>query len=324
MKNVNANHKQPVVCLDAGHYGYYNAGAVSGYHESKAMWKLHNYLATELESYGIKVTKTRTDQAKDMALLDRGRKAKGADLFLSLHSNACDTERVDRPEAIHLWDDDCGVIDARSKDIAGLLGEAVRDTMGTNDKAKVYARRASHDRDGDGKANDDYYGVLEGAHQAGAPAVILEHSFHTNKRACNWLMNDANLKKMAKAEAATIAKWFDVEKPASSPTPAVPAPAPDTVKEVVATEKARSNKNSTDSGAYKVTCNNLALRNGAGTEANSYGKDKRVLVRLDKGAKVQCWGYSTTVNGLKWLYVEATHNGVKYTGFMSSKYLKKV
>ena len=261
-----------------------------------------------------------------MDLLERGRKAKGADIFISMHSNACGTESVDRPEAIHLWDDDCGVIDARSKEIAGLLGEAVRDTMGTIDKAKVYARRASHDRDGDGKANDDYYGVLEGAHQVGVTAVILEHSFHSNRRACNWLMNDNNLKKMAKVEAETIAKWFGVEKPASSTAPAAPAPAPAPApaKEVMATEKARSNKNPKDAGEYKSTCDNLALRNGAGTEANSYGKDKTVLVRMDKGDKVRCYGYSTTVNGRKWLYVVATVKGVKYTGFVSSKYLTKV
>lgn len=324
MKNVNPGHKCPRVMVDPGHYGNYNAGAVKGYYEAQAMWKLAKYLVAELKARGMDADMTRTDQAKDMDLIARGRKAKDYDLLVSEHSNACATESVDRVEAIYFWDDDCGKIDAQSKEIAGLLADTVHEVMEPKDKPRTFTQKSAYDRDGDGKKNDDYYGVLFGCHQVGVPGVIMEHSFHSNRRACKWLMDDANLKKLAKAEAATIAKWFDVENPASNPAHTDPAPAPAPVKEVVATEKARSNKNSNDSGKYKATCNNLALRNGAGTEANSYGKDKRVLVRLDKGEEVQCYGYSTTVNGRKWLYVTATVKGVKYIGFMSSKYLKKV
>ncbi|MBQ3558248.1 MAG: SPOR domain-containing protein [Agathobacter sp.] len=41
---------------------------------------------------------------------------------------------------------------------------------------------------------------------------MLEHSFHTNTRATNWLLNDDNLDKLAQAEAAAIAKYFGVTK----------------------------------------------------------------------------------------------------------------
>ena len=319
MKNVNPGHKCPRVMVDPGHYGNYNPGVIKGSYEAQVMWKLAKYLVAELETRGMDADMTRTDQAKDMDLIERGRKAKGCDLFASLHSNACDKESVDRVEAIYQWDDDCGVMDARSKEIAGLLTDTVHEVMKPKDKSRIFTRKAGRDRDGDGKANDDYYGVLEGAHQVGVPAVILEHSFHTNKRACKWLMDDANLRKLAKAEAETIAKWFDVAAPAT--------PAPSTsveAEEVVAVEKPNGTKNSADRGEYKVTCDNLALRNGAGTEPNSYGKDKTVLVRMNKGHKVYCYGYSRTVNGRKWLYVVATVKGVKYTGFVSSKYLQFV
>lgn len=324
MKNVKPGRKAPVVALDAGHYGKYNRGVVSAYYESEAMWTLHNLLATELEAYGIQVIKTRQVQALDMDLVTRGRKAQGADLFLSLHSNACDTERVDRPEAIYLWDDNCGAIDEASKEIAGLLAETVRKIMDTKDPARTFTRKAGHDRDRDGLKNDDYYGVLFGCHQVAAPGVILEHSFHTNRRACEWLMHDANLRTLAKAEAKTIAAWFDVEKPAATTGSSSSTSAP--AKSVKATKAAASGPVASLRGTYKVTAKKLNVRHGAGAEKDKDGKDKHaIMVAIPEGTKVECWGYySTAANGVKWPYIQFTYQGVKYTGFASINYLEKV
>ena len=81
------------ICLDAGHYGKYNRSkVVPAYYESEMNWKLHNFLAAALENYGFTVMKTREDLATDLGLVARGRKAKGCDLFLSIHSNAADAE----------------------------------------------------------------------------------------------------------------------------------------------------------------------------------------------------------------------------------------
>ena len=66
------------------------------------------------------------------------------------------------------------------------------------------------------------------------------------------------------------------------------------------------------SGTYTVTASSLNLRSGAGT-------GKAVLTAMPKDAAVQCYGYYTSVSGTKWLYVVYG----KYTGFASSKYLKK-
>lgn len=213
MKNVKPGHTQPIVCLDAGHYGnkYNRSPVVKDYYESIMTWALHNYLAAELESLGILVTKTRTDQAMDLALVSRGKASKGSDLLISVHSNACNSESVDRPVGIYLVDDDCGEIDAQSKEVAKLLANVVRDVMQTKDKAQTYSRLAGGDRDGDGSKNDDYYGVLYGAHQVGTAGVIIEHSFHTNTRAAKWLLDDANLRAMAKAEAKVLAEYFDMD-----------------------------------------------------------------------------------------------------------------
>ena len=320
MKNVTPGHTRPVVCLDAGHYGKYNPGAVKGYYEAQVMWKLHLLLKKALEEYGIEVITTRSNQSTDLDLYERGRKSKGCDAFISLHSNAASVKGIDYVVCMHQIDDDCGKMDEASKELAQKLANSVAEVMGA--RAQTWSTKGNR---------GDYYGVLRGAHAVKVPGVIVEHGFHTNPEQCAWLMKDENLSKLAKAEAATIAKWFGVSKPTSSTSTSTSgssssssASSGTAAKTVEATEKAMSNKNSADAGAYKATCDNLALRNGAGTEANKYGSDKRVLVRLDKGDKVQCYGYSTTVNGRKWLYVVATIKGVKYIGFVSEKYLKKV
>lgn len=87
-------------------------------------------------------------------------------------------------------------------------------------------------------------------------------------------------------------------------------------KEVVATCKAfRFNKEL--AGTYTVNAKSgLYCRNDAGT-------NKKSLCLIPNGTKVQCYGYYSISNGIKWLYVQFTLNGVKYTGFCSSTYLKK-
>ena len=87
------------IMLDAGHYGKYNSGAIDGYYESEAMWTLHLLLKEELEKYGFIVDTTRGTQAKDLGVYARGQKAKGYDLFLSLHC----LSMVRRVVARHYW-----------------------------------------------------------------------------------------------------------------------------------------------------------------------------------------------------------------------------
>lgn len=87
------------------------------------------------------------------------------------------------------------------------------------------------------------------------------------------------------------------------------------VKTVKATEAARCFLK-TLAGTYTVTASSLNVRNGAGTT-------KKKLVAIPKGTKVKCYGYYTSVSGTAWLCVQFTYNGTTYTGFASSKYLKK-
>ena len=116
------------VCLDAGHYGKYNRSpAVSSYYESDMTWKLHNYLKKELESFGIVVVTTRTNQNTDRALYERGAASKGCNLFISVHSNAVGNgvnENVDYPVAYVL-------LNGSSTDIGLKLAKVVEAVMGT-------------------------------------------------------------------------------------------------------------------------------------------------------------------------------------------------
>lgn len=215
MKNVKTGHKQPIVCLDAGHYGKYNRSpVVPEYYESDMNWKLQNLLKAELEKYGIQVKTARADKDKDLARVARGKASKDADLFISLHSNAASAESTKYVVAMYQVDDNCGEMDEQSKAFAAKIAKTVGEVMGL--PYQTWVTKSSADRDGNGY-KDDYYGVLRGAHTVHTPGVIIEHGFHTNTATAKWLLVEANLQKLAVAEAKTIAEWFDVQKEAQLP-----------------------------------------------------------------------------------------------------------
>ena len=70
-------------------------------------------------------------------------------------------------------------------------------------------------------------------------------------------------------------------------------------------------------GTYKVTAVSLNVRNNAGTKAAS-------MVAIPKDTEVKNFGYYSEDNGTKWLYIQFKYKDVLYTGFASSKHLKKI
>ena len=340
------------ICLDAGHFGKTNQSpVVKNYYESDMNWKLHLLLKKYLEQYGIEVKLTRSAKENDLGLSKRGEASKGCNLFLSLHSNACNTESVDRPVAICFVDDDCGVIDEESKKVAALLGEVVQKVMETNGKYQVYSKAADFDRDGDGLKNDEYYGVLNGAHRVGVAGVILEHSFHTNTRAAKWLLVDSNLDKLAQAEAKVLAEYYGQKKVEQDVKP--DAVATDQIYRV----RTSWDKPTSQIGAYKNLENakkackvGYSVYDKDGKEvytqkATSYPVDsaksfsaakagtytvnatnlnlrcgastsKQIIEEMAKGSTVRCYGYYTG----SWLYVVSETGKA---GFCHESYLKK-
>lgn len=191
------------ICIDAGHYGKYNRSPVNpAYYESDMSWKLHNYLAAALKLYGFTVVLTRTSQDKDLALEARGKAAKGCDLFLSIHSNACDDASQDYPLA-------CCCVSGKADKLGQKLADTVQTVMHTRQSGRIWKRQGT---------SGDYYGVLRGAASVSVPGILLEHSFHTNAAATKWLLVDSNLKKLAQAEADTIAAYYGIKKSTSVST----------------------------------------------------------------------------------------------------------
>ncbi len=148
------------ICIDAGHYGYYNKSTVvtPTYWESKMTWKLHLLLKEALEKYaGVEIKTTRADQAKDLGVYERGLAAKGCDLFLSLHSNDCSTPSVDRAEVIY-------PVSGKCRDLAEELVSCIAACMQTNDPTKIFCKWNS-------AGNADYYGVIRGAAAVGTAST---------------------------------------------------------------------------------------------------------------------------------------------------------
>ena len=185
------------ICIDAGHYGKYNRSpVVPEYYESDMVWKLHLMQKEILEGYGFEVILTRGNQATDRGLYDRGYAAKGCVLFISDHSNACGTESVDYP-VVYRGYDNIGNCDS----LALKLAKVIASTMGTVQAGRTATRK--------GSSGGEYYGVLRGARAAGlSDYYILEHSFHTNAKMTKWLLNDANLRKLAEEECRVIAEHY--------------------------------------------------------------------------------------------------------------------
>ena len=192
------------ITIDAGHIKGYNIGINPSYNEGGMAWKLSKFLGAALEKFGVEVFYTRDDIAKDLALESRGKTAhdNGSELFISLHSDGFTSSTAKGVSVFYS--------NYRKYDSAGLaemLGKAVAAKMGTP------FRGAMTRLYGGAYPQADYYGVIRGAvgyngERAPKAALLIEHGFHTNPDDCAWLMQDDNLKMLAEAEAATIAKYY--------------------------------------------------------------------------------------------------------------------
>jgi len=184
------------VCLDAGHVGYYNHSPVnSEFVESVMAWKLHTYLKEDLEAYGFKVITTRESMFENLSPAERGYKAAGADLMISIHSDASSNPDEDAPTAY------C-TIRGTADEIGATLANVIHETIGTTYPGAVEHRYSKE------RYNTDYYGVVRTAALLSVPSILLEHSYHTNPHTVEFLVNEDCLKTLAQAEADAIAEYF--------------------------------------------------------------------------------------------------------------------
>lgn len=189
------------ICLDAGHdRGYNPSPANPAYCEGTRMFDLQRYLKAALERCGFEVVCTRHVVTDNPSLYERGAAAAGCALLLSLHSNAVGNEQNDAVDYVRVYYS----VNRREEPLAKLLAEEIAAVMETRQKPQFLVRWNS-------AYNADYYGVIRHAVAVGVPAMILEHSFHTNARSTAWLLSDANLKRLAEREAAALAQYYGLE-----------------------------------------------------------------------------------------------------------------
>ena len=194
------------ICIDPGHYGSdYNPGVAAGYVESNFTWAYAWLLKERLEKYNVEVVLTRTNKADDLPLQTRGKLAAGSDLFISVHSNAVDN-KPDMDAVFCHWS-----VRSGGEGIAKLIGNALTDFFksewGSINEPCLYSVESTK------HPGYDYYGVLKGAASVEVPAVIVEHSFHTNRRYCEWAMTAGNIERMADVEVQAIVDYYGLNKP---------------------------------------------------------------------------------------------------------------
>lgn len=190
------------ICLDPGHdVGYNPSPCGFGYAEGTRMFFFANMLAAALEKYGAEVVTTRKRVEDNPDLMQRAQYGKGCDILLSLHSNAVGDEVNENVDYVRVY----YPITSKAEELAALLSQTIANTMQTRQAPQHLTRINS-------TGTADYYGIIRHSAVLGVPALILEHSFHTNSRSTEWLMHDVNLFELAKAEAATIADYYGLGK----------------------------------------------------------------------------------------------------------------
>lgn len=211
-----SDKKKLLVVIDPGHTGNtYNAGAVKGYYESKAVYDLSLYEKAALEKRGIDVILTR-ERNQDPGLYERGQMAvkngRGYAnvVFESNHSNAFNGKAygVTIIRSAHL---------PSSEKLANRMIDAIVKVMKPS-TGITYNRGVTTKTQSNGA---DWYGVIRGAvsgevsqKQAQNGPVhydyIVEHGFHDNQKECQFLSKQENLKAIAEAKAAVIADYFGI------------------------------------------------------------------------------------------------------------------
>ena len=211
-----SDKKKLLVVIDPGHTGNtYNAGAVKGYYESKAVYDLSLYEKAALEKRGIDVILTR-ERNQDPGLYERGQMAvkKGHGyanvVFESNHSHAFNGKAygVTIIRSAHL---------PSSEKLANRMIDAIVKVMKPS-TGITYNRGVTTKTQSNGA---DWYGVIRGAvsgevsqKQAQNGPVhydyIVEHGFHDNQKECQFLSKQENLKAIAEAKAAVIADYFGI------------------------------------------------------------------------------------------------------------------
>lgn len=193
-KEENPLNEKKTVCLDAGH----DAGNLANrspdgtYYEHEFALDMAKRIRTHLERCGVAVTETRPD-GQAVSLQERCKIAngiQGLDLFVSLHSNAAASSGWSSAKgwSCYLY----GAGGEREKAAQAILKQVKAAGITVRTTALVY---------------DPALYVLK---NTAAPAVLIEHAFHTNQEDTENLKSEVWRAKVAQAEAKGIAEYLGV------------------------------------------------------------------------------------------------------------------
>lgn len=187
--------KTKTVCLDPGHGpGCVNGSPDGSYREYEFAWDMGQRVRRLLEARGVKVIMTKTE-SEYPSLTTRANVSNraGADLFLSLHSNATGAKG---------WSVTRGLIVYTS-----MAGASAGRNIAANCVIKRM-REAGVVVQGGGLQHNKSYTVLA---KTNAPAMIVEYGFHTNAEDVRLLKSDAHRDKLATATAKGVCDYLGVE-----------------------------------------------------------------------------------------------------------------
>lgn len=184
--------KTHIVCLDPGHGpGTVNASPDGAYREAEFTWDMYQRLRPLLEGQGIAVVATRTqDEKPSLTARCTVSNAAGADLFVSLHSNAQGGGGWGSARGFLVYTS-AGPMDAPRNVAAGHIVERTR-------AAGVAIQGA-------GIAHQAEYTVLV---KTQAPAVLIEYGFHTNQAEAILLATPAHRDTLALATAKGVCDFL--------------------------------------------------------------------------------------------------------------------
>lgn len=186
------------VCLDAGHSASnkVNKSPDGTYFEHEFALDMAKRIKAHLECYGVEVVETRPDGG-DVSLGERCRISNAAkpDLFVSLHSNATGTLSTGSDGWGNARGWECyvyGLSGARYKAAKTILA-SVEGVAPAIRSTPILAKP----------------GLYVLAHTS-APAVLIEHGFHTSREDVAYLKDSAYREKLAAAEARGILEYFGI------------------------------------------------------------------------------------------------------------------
>lgn len=216
------------VCLDPGHGPDTVNGSPDGsYKEREFAWDMYTRIRPLLERHGVNVICTRTEDTKPSltARCEVSNQA-GANLFVSLHSNADSAKNLDKDG----WGTARGLmIYTSSGPMTAKRNVAATAIVNRAHEAGVLLHES-------GVTHQIEYTVLV---KTNAPAVLIEYGFHTNREDVDLLKDSSYRDKLAEATAKGVCDFLGIAWTAESGVDGTDTPAADWAAE--AWQKAKSN-----------------------------------------------------------------------------------